>query len=132
MRATEGAKMTSAKRQNEVEQEVCAWLREYLKLGAHARLTLDTRINFDLGVDGDDGADLVRDFSARFACDMTLLNSSHHFGPEAGMSMLKPLATLLNWVMRSEQNTLRPLRVGDLVKYAAGEKRGNQSDSGHI
>jgi Protein of unknown function (DUF1493) len=109
--------MSSARRsRTDVEQEVCGWLREYLKLGAHVPLAPETRINVDLGVDGEDGADLMRDFSTRFSIDLASLPSGNYFGPEAGASPLALLTTIWRWMSKRELHALAPLYLRDLVQ----------------
>jgi hypothetical protein len=112
--------MRSAKNRSDVEQQICDWLRAYLKLGAHVPLTSETRINIDLGVDGEDGADLMRDFSARFSVDLASLPPGHYFGPEAGASPVVLLAALWQWAKR-ERHELTPLYVKDLAQWAINE-----------
>jgi len=46
------------------------------------RVMLPTRLEEDLGITGDDASDLIREFSARFAVDITGLEFHKHFGPE--------------------------------------------------
>lgn len=51
-----------------------------------SRLTPDTRLFEDLGIDGDDAEDLMRDFASHFTVDLTGYEHLQHFGPEAGWS----------------------------------------------
>jgi hypothetical protein len=88
-----------------------------LKLSAQVPLTSETRINLDLGIDGEDGVDLMRDYSARFSVDLASLPSGHYFGPEAGASPLALLTTFWRWLKR-EQHGLTPLYVKDLAQWA--------------
>src|SRR5688500_479962 len=47
------------------------------------RLTLDTTLFGDLGVDGADGWELVEDFGKAFGVDISAFDPGRHFGPEA-------------------------------------------------
>jgi acyl carrier protein len=57
------------------------------QLGVKPRkVTLDSRLNLDLGVDGDDAVEFYNKFKQRFAVDFEnlLLHWDQHFAPEGG------------------------------------------------
>jgi len=75
------------------------------KLGVpKERLSPSTRLLHDLWLDGDDAADLLKDFSQQFAVDMAGIDFRRHFGSE--------LEAGIRWVL---QKTLGAERLG----YAA-------------
>src|SRR3954453_7075274 len=51
------------------------------------KLTLDTTLFGDLGMDGDDADEFFEDFSKRFKVDLRGLDLPKHFGSEAGASL---------------------------------------------
>lgn len=75
-----------------------------------SRLNEATRLREDLGVDGEDGEDLLAAFAKSFSIDLTGLDLSRHFGPEAGPS---PIVWIW-WVVTFSWPKLEPIRVGDL------------------
>jgi acyl carrier protein len=46
------------------------------------RITPETRLQSDLGIDGDDGAEFLDRFQQEFVVDMSMLQYAQHFGPE--------------------------------------------------
>ncbi|QJE98961.1 DUF1493 family protein [Luteolibacter luteus] len=62
-----------------------------------SKLTPATRLLEDLGIDGDDAAELMESFAFRFAVDLTGYDHRRHFGPEAGWSpvVIHPSAPLI-------------------------------------
>lgn len=109
--------MNNAINRVELERKICIWLREHLGLGPQIKLTLATRINMDLGVDGGDGDDLLRDFSRRFGVDPAKIPSHTFFGPEAGPSPIGLISRLQAWI-GGHRAGLTPLYVNDLVEWA--------------
>ncbi len=61
-------------------------------------VTEDARLGADLGIDGDDAVDLIEGFSREFSVDVSSLNLSECFGPEAGANPW----TVLRSVLRKE------------------------------
>jgi hypothetical protein len=57
-------------------------------------ITASTRIGEDLGVDGDDAADLLRAFASHFHVDLATFQFARHFGAEASWSPLYGLYCL--------------------------------------
>lgn len=60
------------------------WIRFYLKINPNRIIAYSTSINIDLGVDGDDGVDLIKDFGKEFSIDISSFNHDEYFGPELG------------------------------------------------
>jgi len=83
------------------------------------QITLDTAVNFDLGVDGDDGVEFLEEYSKRFNVDLTSM-SDIYFGPEASPVLLIILWPyyLVRWMSGYKSNALVPLRVSQLIKSA--------------
>lgn len=106
--------MTNASR-NDLTDEVLLWLKDHLGLRASAVLTPETRINMDLGVDGDDGAELLRAFAERFAVGIDKFSGARYFGPEASGSPMSLLRRILG--IRGSQ-ALDPLFISKLVELA--------------
>lgn len=71
-----------------------------------------TRLMEDLGVDGDDAAELLQEFASRFKVDLSRFEFQRHFGPEAGWN---PIAAAYYLVVGSE---LEPISVKQLVEAA--------------
>lgn len=75
-----------------------------------SRLTPQTRINHDLGVDGDDGLDFIAAFSRRFNVDISSFQASLYFGPEAAGN---PFIWLW-WLIAHSWPKLVPISLQDL------------------
>lgn len=65
-----------------------------------------------MGVDGDDAAELLHEFSLRFGVDMSGFEFDRRFGPEAGWN---PAAAVYQFVAG---NPLEPISVERLIKAA--------------
>jgi acyl carrier protein len=74
-----------------------------------SRISAATRIGEDLGVDGDDAADLLTEFASRFHVDLAGFQFPRHFGPEAGWSPFYALYCLLTGRGRTEPVTVQQL-----------------------
>ena len=107
--------MTSAN-QSELTEDVVSWLREHLRLPMSTTMTLETRINLDLGVDGDDGAELLDAFAKRFAVDIESFANARYFGPEAGASPMSFFRRILGVSGVRGTQSLHPLFIKDLVE----------------
>ncbi|WP_235581266.1 MULTISPECIES: DUF1493 family protein [unclassified Rhizobacter] len=79
-------------------------------------MTLETRINLDLGVDGDDGAELLDAFTKRFAVDIESFANAHYVGPEAGASPMSFFRRILGGAGVRGAQSLDPLFIKDLVE----------------
>jgi hypothetical protein len=81
------------------------------------RLSLKTDLGQDLGVDGDDGTDLMCRFAARFAVDLADFDAKKYFGPEAGFNPL-----MLLWPAWWRARRLTSLTIADLVRSAEAKR----------
>ena len=85
------------------------------------RISAETRINGDLGIDGDDGEELLEAFCARFGVDARLFPRDKYFGPEAGANPLSLILCIARRVTTGSWSGLSPLTVNDLVKAIYSE-----------
>ena len=88
----------------DIEERVFEFVAE-LTGAERRRLTLATTLVGDLGVDGDDGWDLVESFGEKFEVDLSTFRGDEHFGPE-GLSIFAPLGlvwSLVSWPFRKKQ-----------------------------
>jgi hypothetical protein len=79
----------------------------------------------DLGVDGDDARDFLREFSCRFQVDMSQFVFSAHFGPEGAFN---PVAFVCELLTKSRFKKFRRLEVRDLVQAAASGRLSSASE----
>jgi len=70
---------------NLLRTSVIAYVCEMTSYDAGS-VTEEARLGADLGVDGDDAIDLFEGFARKFSVDLSSLNLSDHFGPDAGPS----------------------------------------------
>ena len=76
------------------------------------KLTLETDLLKDLGVDGNDALELLEKYWEVFQVDLSQFQFSKHFGPEGGLSLFFP----------SNEPPLETLTIQDLVDgVKAGE-----------
>ena len=75
-----------------------------------ARLSPNTRLNHDLGVDGDDGLEFMAAFSQRFGVDISAFEASKYFGPEAGGNIF----VWLWWFVTRGWPKFVPITLNDL------------------
>jgi hypothetical protein len=108
----------------DLQEEVIDFIAAYV--GAKpSQITPDTLINEELGVDGDDGSELLLQFSKRFGVDLTSINETY-FGPE-GFSLrafVWPIFLLMNalgWKQDAFQD-IAPLPVSVLIESAKAKK----------
>ena len=78
------------------------------------KINAETRVRQDLGVDGDDAAELMRKFSEVFSVDLAEFKFNRHFGPDAGFN---PIIWL--FYKASGRLNLIDIRVRDLVFAAS-------------
>ena len=78
------------------------------------RLSADSSLFHDLGVDGADGWEFMEAFGARFGVDMAALDLSLHFGPEAGGN---PFVWLW-WDLTRSWPRMVPITIADLTEAA--------------
>ncbi|MDH4226250.1 MAG: DUF1493 family protein [Deltaproteobacteria bacterium] len=60
------------------------------------KISPNTRINYDLGVDGDDGIELMDAFFERFSVQPGDFSYAKYFGPEAGANLFSLIDSMLN------------------------------------
>ncbi|HKG15326.1 MAG TPA: DUF1493 family protein [Pyrinomonadaceae bacterium] len=86
------------------------------------RLTAETSVNEDLGMDGDDGVEFMQTFGERFAVDLDAFPHDKYFGPEAGATPLSILVCVVRRVTTGRWNGLTRLTLRELTD-AAGRRR---------
>lgn len=64
-----------------LEEKIIEFVAEQTGV-SKSKITLDTCLLDDLGIDGDDGIDFFDAFSSEFKVDLSELNLARHFGPE--------------------------------------------------
>ncbi len=92
-------------------------------------ITLETRLFEDLGMDGDDGAELLAAFGDEFGVDIGRVAPNNYFNDEeafTGYSLMIPVIAFLSpafraWVERASRG-LRALSVRDLVASARARR----------
>tara|TARA_Y100000782_G_scaffold70365_1_gene76145 strand:+ start:79 stop:405 length:327 start_codon:yes stop_codon:yes gene_type:complete len=101
-----------------MKSQVFEFISEYTGTSVN-EITLDTLINDELGVDGDDGDELLLEFSKRFNVDLDGIEKVY-FGPEG----INPFTLIFHAVKafidgyRSIPETYSPLPVSVLVNSA--------------
>ncbi len=90
---------------------VVEFLVERLRI-PREQLRPDSRLNQDLGVDGDDAYGLLIAFSEKFQVGPKGLTYLEHFGPEASLN------PVTSWFPKSKI----PITVDDLVQSAVSRK----------
>ncbi|MDP5211195.1 DUF1493 family protein [Microbulbifer sp. 2205BS26-8] len=108
----------------DIQEEVINFVADYTGT-KHSKITPSTLINEELNVDGDDGSELLLEFSKKFKVDLTPINETY-FGPE-GFSLsalIWPVLLLLNalgWRQKTFKDTA-PLPVSILIESAKAKK----------
>lgn len=108
----------------DIQEEVVNFVADYTGIKP-SQITPDTLINEELGVDGDDGSELLLAFSEKFEVDLTPINRTY-FGPE-GFSLstfiwpLLLLLSVLGWKQKTFQDA-EPLPVSILIESAKAKK----------
>ena len=101
-----------------MEREVIKFISAFTG-EAEDNIQPSTIINDDLGIDGDDGDELLMEFSSKFNVDLTPITETY-FGSE-GLPLyfliLWPFH-LLRWILGYKSNDLTPLPVSQLIKSA--------------
>lgn len=103
----------------EIRDSVFAFVAEQVGVSA-TKLSDETTLFGDLGVDGDDGVEFLRQFSEHFQVDISSLQVGNYFGPEG-----IPLWAPFSWVVLAfrsgspeERARLKPIAMGLLVRVA--------------
>jgi hypothetical protein len=96
------------------------------------RLAPDTTLFGDLGVAGDDGADLMKSFSREFGVDIDAFESGLHFGGEgfSPIAFVHWIRDLLTPGTPEEHAGFVPITVGDLVQAARTRRWTCPADGG--
>jgi hypothetical protein len=84
------------------------------------RIRPQTTLLGDLGIDGDDGIELLEQFADEFAVDLARCNPTRHFGPE-GLWPWAPIYWLILALRRGtpeQRARLSPISVADLIHAA--------------
>jgi len=108
----------------DIQEEVINFIADFVGIDP-SRITPDTLINEELGVDGDDGGELLLKFSEKFKVDLTLINEKY-FGSEGfPLSLFVwPILLLLHtlgWKQEIFRDTV-PLPVSILIESAKEKK----------
>jgi acyl carrier protein len=82
------------------------------------RISSSTRLLDDLGIDGDDAAELLEAFAAKFDVDLSGFDFQSFFHSEAALGCISGLWL---WLIGDLGGPKLPLTVGDLV-HAADKK----------
>jgi acyl carrier protein len=77
-------------------------------------LSLETRLNTDLKMDGDDAIEFFDAFSEKFVVDLSDFQYNKHFGSEGGGNPINFLISILF----HEYDTQEPVTIQDLVDAA--------------
>ncbi len=117
---------------DDIESEVLEFVAREVGL-RRDRLSFNTTLLGELGLDGDDADDFFEAFSETFHVDLSTLNLSKHFGAEGYLPWQIPLlfwravAELIGRLLSSsrlsrktaeEQAGLVPITIGELVSAA--------------
>jgi hypothetical protein len=97
--------------------EVIAFIAEYWAV-PKSRLSAETSINNDLGMDGDDGLEFMQAFSRRFAVDLGTFPYDNYFGDEAAATPISLFSLTVRWLATGKSTTLSPLTLRQLALAA--------------
>lgn len=80
------------------------------------RLSAETSVNDDLGMDGDDGVEFMEAFSVRFGVDLSAFPDDKYFGPEAAANPISIIVAIIRRVTTGRWSDLSPLTLRDLAE----------------
>jgi acyl carrier protein len=100
----------------DAEKVVVEILQHHMGI-APGRIRSDTKINSDLGVDGDDAAELLTKIEKAFKIDTSDFEFPRYFGPES-VSLL----TIFSNLVRGRVLKFEPLSVKSLAEYVDKKK----------
>jgi acyl carrier protein len=106
---------------NEQLEEVKSFVAEFWREPKN-RLSAETSVNDDLGMDGDDGVEFMQTFGERFSVDLSAFPHDKYFGPEASATPLPMIEGVVRRVTTGRWSDLAPLTLRDLTE--AVEQRG--------
>lgn len=98
---------------DDLDSSVVFFLSEYFHCKADS-IRMNSRLDREFGVDGDDGVDFVNAFAARFHVDLREFDASRYFGAEAG-------GCFLPWLFL-DRNKYQPITVSYLMDIARRRK----------
>ena len=101
----------------QIREDLVQFLQSELRLEP-SQIAPTARLFHDLGVDGDDGCELIRAFGKRFEVDISTFDPTLHFGPESGPN---PLMWLW-WTITRTWPKVIPITVGDLEASIANRQ----------
>ena len=79
------------------------------------RISLDSRIAQDFGVDGDDGVELLDNYSKKFNVDLSQFNYDEYFGPEGSLTPFSFIRYLFANFCQSTKKNTKEIIVKDLL-----------------
>src|SRR5262245_21201613 len=107
------ARGAAHKPSDQLLEAICQFVSEEVGV-ALDRLAPSTALGDDLGVDGQDGIELMEQYGRRFQVDLSAFNSATCFGPEVALNPLM----LLRLLKVSAKPRLQPLTIQQLVSAA--------------
>ena len=96
-------------------EQVKSFVAEFSSV-SRDRIVAETRVNDDLGIDGDDGEEFLEAFCARFGVDSNVFPPDKYFGPEAAANPLSIVLSISRRVTTGSWSGSSPLTVSDLVQ----------------
>lgn len=102
----------------DVTTEVFALVSEFTRV--RRKLTLETTLFYDLGIDGDDAVEFFEEFGKAFHVDLMDFKIEKYFGPEAS----DPLSSIATWIQgwwtgnHHRAAGVVPITLRDLVEAA--------------
>lgn len=104
----------------DLSAEVFAMVAEFTGV-RQQKLTLETTLFGDLGVDGDDAVDFFEEFAKTFGVDLADFKINQYFGPEVSSDPFSSIINLLQgWWMGDSHKAadVKPISLRDLVEAA--------------
>lgn len=101
----------------ELLEEVKTFVAEFWR-EPKGRLSAETSVNDELGMDGDDGVEFMQAFSLHFGVDLSAFPHERYFGPEAGANPISIAAGIVRRLATGRWSSLTPLTLRDLAGVA--------------
>ncbi len=89
------------------------------------RLTLETTLFRDIGMDGADGWEFIEAFGQQFEVDLSDFSPAKHFGPEGMWFPPLIIIGMIRWLVLGDLHRaagVTPISVGDLVNAVKAKK----------
>lgn len=105
-----------------MQVQVIKFISEFTGI-SESKISMDSLVNGELGVDGDDGHDLLLEFSNKFEVDLSTITETY-FGPEG----FNPFTVIYSGFkaffggLAGKEESIKPLPVKQLVKSAEAGK----------